>query len=325
MKISGKIGWPVLRLFAAGGLSLVTLSAQNAPSSAIATATAPATEYSPPLKGQAANAKPEHPELPTLWIIGDSTVRNGANNNGPKGQWGWGGPIEYYFDLNKINVINRAISGTGSRSFYTRYWKPMLPDIKKGDFVIMQFGANDNGAPASGGAPIRGVGDETLEVTGRSGEPETVHTFGWYMEQYVKETREKGATPIICSLTPRNMWTADGKFNRSEGTHVAWATAAAKATNTPYINLYELIARKSEAIGKDKATANYGPATGEYLHTVWSGAVSNAECVISGLEALKDNPLAKVLSARGQTVKPAPAECVDDNIALAKPAEPAAK
>jgi len=314
-----------LRVIAASGLGLTALHAQNAPTPAAAPAaasastTATTTEYSPPLLGQTANAMPANPALPTLWIIGDSTVRNGFNNNGPKGGWGWGGPIEYYFDLSKINVINRAISGIGSESFYGQYWKPMLATIKKGDFVIMQFGANDNGAP-SARVPIKGVGDETQEVSGV-----TIHTFGWYMEQYVKETREKGATPIVLSLTPRNKWTADGKFQRDEGTHVAWAAAAAKDSNAPYINLYELIARKSEEIGKDKVAAYYGPSPTEYLHTVWAGAVSNAECVISGIEALKDNSLAKTLSARGLAVKPAPAECVEDNLASAKPADAAAK
>jgi lysophospholipase L1-like esterase len=305
---------------AAAVAGLASLQAQSAAPAAASGAVSAATETSPPLLGQVPNALPVNAALPTLWIIGDSTVRNGANNNGPKGQWGWGGPIEYYFDLSKINVVNRAISGTSSRSFYTDRWKAVLDHVKKGDFVLMQFGANDNGSAITGKTSLHGAGAETQDANG-----ETVHTFGWYMEQYVKETREKGATPIICSLTPRNRWTADGKFQRDESTHVAWAAAAAKATNTPYINLYELIARKSEEIGKDKAATYYGPLPTEYLHTVWYGAVSNAECVISGLKALQDDPLAKVLSARGQAIKAAPAECVDDNVTPAKPTEVPAK
>ncbi len=299
-------------LFILGCLLGVALHGQEAP------AANPAPATSAPLLGQGANALPVNANLPTLWIIGDSTVRNGGGNNGPKGQWGWGGPLEYYFDLAKINVVNRAISGTSSRSFYTGQWSRVVSNIKKGDIVIMQFGANDNGTPTTTQTAIKGTGDETQEITNRSGQPETVHSFGWYMAQYVKETREKGATPIICSLTPRNRFTADGKFQRDENTHVAWAAATAQATNTPYINLYELIARKSEELGKDKVAAYYGPLPTEYLHTVWYGAVSNAECVVSGLKALKNDPLAEFFSARGQALKAAPAECVAANAATAK-------
>src|SRR5690349_14175520 len=51
--------------------------------------------YEPPMPARA--------DLPTLWLIGDSTVRNGSKgDNGPEGQWGWGAPITAYFDLSKI-------------------------------------------------------------------------------------------------------------------------------------------------------------------------------------------------------------------------------
>jgi len=61
-----------------------------------------------------------HPALPTLWIIGDSTVRNGQDT-GNNGQWGWGNPIASYFDQTKINVQNRALGGTSSRTFRNRH------------------------------------------------------------------------------------------------------------------------------------------------------------------------------------------------------------
>src|SRR5476649_664627 len=93
------------------------------------TAVTPTTD--PVLHGQAGNALPVNPALPTVWIIGDSTVRNGQGSNPGNGQWGWGAPIEYYFDRAKINVVNRAIGGTSSRSFYNASWKGVLSNIKK--------------------------------------------------------------------------------------------------------------------------------------------------------------------------------------------------
>ncbi len=243
--------------------------------------------YSPPM--------PANSSLPTLWLIGDSTVRNGtAGENGPTGQWGWGAPLTAYFDLKKINVVNRAFGGTSSRTFYNGFfWKDLKPRIKKGDFVILQFGANDNGG-AKGKGGLAGIGDET-----EMNADETVHSFGWYLKQFVAETRAQGATPIICSLTPRKGWSADGKqFKRDNGKHAAWAEQVAKGTNAPFIPLYDIIATQYEKLGTAKVDALYVPSPKENLHTGWEGAVANAECVVSGLKALPDNPLAKFLSPR---------------------------
>jgi lysophospholipase L1-like esterase len=245
---------------------------------------------------------PADPKLPTLWLIGDSTVRNGTMGDGTNmGQWGWGAPIVYYFDLKKINVVNRAFGGTSSRSFYEAQWKRMADLIKKGDVVIMQFGANDNSA-----ASIPGVGDDTKETTSRSGDPETLHSFGWYLKQYVKETRDKGGIPIIASLTPRKTWAADGtRLVGDSATHAGWAAQIAKDTGTPFVDLNELICIKYGHLGKEKVDQLYVPSPTERLHTGWDGAVVNAECVISGLKTLKDDPLANYFSARGTAIVPA--------------------
>lgn len=247
---------------------------------------------------------PAHADLPTLWIIGDSTVRNGTLGDGSNlNQWGWGAPIVAYFNLDKINVVNRAFGGTSSRSFYNGFfWQNLKPLIKKGDFVLLQFGANDNGG-ASGKGALKGTGNETEDTT-KNGKTETVHTFGWYLQQFVKETREQGGTPIICSLTPRKNWTAEGHFHRDNTTHVAWAEKTAQTTGTPLVNLYELIARKYESLGPEKVVSLYVPSPKENLHTGWDGAVVNAECVVAGLKGLKENPLAPYFSARANEVAP---------------------
>jgi lysophospholipase L1-like esterase len=241
---------------------------------------------------------PANSTLPTLWIIGDSTVRNGTLGDGSNmAQWGWGAPIVAYFDLDKINVVNRAFGGTSSRSFYTGFfWQNLRPQIKKGDFVLLQFGANDNGGAAGNGA-LKGIGTETESIE-RAGKTETVHTFGWYLQQFAKETREQGGVPIICSLTPRKAWTSDGHFRRDNTTHAAWAAEVAKNAKAPFVDLYELIARKYETLGAEKVDSLYVPSPIERLHTGWDGAVINAESVITGLKQLRNNPLASFLRVR---------------------------
>jgi lysophospholipase L1-like esterase len=209
--------------------------------------------------------------------------------------------VTVFFDATKINVVNRAFGGTSSRTFYSGFgWKSLQPEIKNGDFVIMQFGANDNGG-AKGKGGLNSVGDETEQNNG-----ETVHTFGWYLKQFVAETRARRATPIVCSLTPRKRWSSDGKqFERQNSTHAAWAEEVAKETHTPFIPLYDIIATKYEELGPAKVDALYVPSPKERLHTGWEGAVINAECVIAGLKALPDDPLEKFLSARSGAIAPA--------------------
>src|SRR5258708_37688763 len=80
---------------------------------------------------------------PTLFLIGDSTVRNG-NGTGANNQLGWGEPLAAYFDSAKIQVLNRARGGRSSRTFLTEgLWDQVLDNLKSCDFVIMQFVHND--------------------------------------------------------------------------------------------------------------------------------------------------------------------------------------
>lgn len=99
---------------------------------------------------------PANPKLPTLYLVGDSTVRNGRGD-GANGQWGWGEPLVDYFDPAKINVVNRAIGGRSSRTYITeQHWDELLGMLKPGDFVVFQFGHNDAG-PLDDASRARGT------------------------------------------------------------------------------------------------------------------------------------------------------------------------
>ena len=95
-----------------------------------------------------------------------------------------------------------------------------------------------------------------------------------------------------------------GHFRRDNTTHAAWAAEVAKQENVPFVDLYELIARKYEALGPEKVASLYVPSPKENLHTGWDGAVINAGCVIAGLKGLKEDPLAPYLSARAKAIAP---------------------
>ena len=248
---------------------------------------------------------PANPKLPTLFLIGDSTVRNGQGTGGG-GQWGWGDQLAPFFDTSKINVVNRALGGTTARTFYRDLWPRVLALVKPGDFVIMQFGTN--GGPVNDAARARGElhgsDDESQDITNLVTKKfETVHTFGWYEMKMTAEARAKGTTPMICSLIPRNSW-RDGKAGRS-GTNssAGWATEAARTANAPFIDLNEIIARHYDEMGQEKVNTLF--VAGQGPHTSLAGAETNAICVIAGLKGLKENPLVKFLSEKAASIAPA--------------------
>ncbi len=240
---------------------------------------------------------PKNSALPTLWLVGDSTVRNG-HGDGANGQWGWGDLLSMYFDTGKINVVNRAIGGRSSRTFITEgHWQDVLDLLKPGDFVLVQFGHNDSGplddtARARGTLP--GVGEETREIENPVlKRHETVHTYGWYMRQYVQQGKAKGATVIVCTLIPRKTW-KDGQIVRSGADSFGgWARTIAAQEHVAVVDLNEIIARQYDAMGQPAVEPMFGDP---HTHTSLEGAKLNARAVVIGLKLLKPDPLAPFFS-----------------------------
>src|SRR5262245_34615353 len=204
--------------------------------------------------GLSAAPAPSQAARPTIYLIGDSTVRNG-DATGANGQWGWGEPFVDWFDAAKVAVSNKAIGGRSSRTFLTEgRWDEVRNALKPGDFVLMQFGHNDGGELFKSNRPrasLKGTGDETQDgVVEMTGKAETVRTYGSYLRQYVREAKAKGATPIVLSLAPRSMW-KDGRIIRAESDYAKWAEDVARAESAAFIDLNDDVAKRYEAIGRD--------------------------------------------------------------------------
>src|SRR4051812_30755384 len=143
-------------------------------------------------------------ERPTLYIIGDSTVRNSN-----KEQWGWGTLLPEFFDSTKVSISNQAMAGRSTRTFIKEgRWDKVLSTLKKGDYVLMQFGHNEGSKPDTSRAGYRGVlkgnGEDSVQLTWPDGTPEVVHSYGWYLKKFIKDAKAKGATPVVLSMIPRN-------------------------------------------------------------------------------------------------------------------------
>jgi len=278
--------------------------------------TPPAAVNTDPARAVVTLPEPANPALPSLILIGDSTVRNGHDDGQGKaltGQWGWGHPLAEYFDRSRINIVNRAVGGLSSRTYITSgHWQRTLALVKRGDVVIMQFGHNDNNPvndSSRARGTLRGTGEEVEEIDNLlTQQHETVHTYGWYLRRFINDIHAKGATPIVCSPIPIKRWDAQGKTRRSRGDYAGWAALVAQEEGTGFIDLNELIAARYDALGHEAVMGLFPQMTPEEtVHTNMPGARLNAEVVVSGIQAMGLQPLVAALNDRGRAIAP-PAE-----------------
>ena len=241
---------------------------------------------------------------PVLFLVGNSTMRTGTMGNGNNGQWGWGYFEHEYFDENKITVENHALGGTSPRTFYKspELWARTLSGVRKGDYVFLELGHNDNGPIDEIRARSSYRPDGKLSITDDSVIiynkvrkcQDTVYTFGGYTRRFINEVRAKGAFPVLFTLTPRNAYEEDGKTIQRKLTDFTPAIfAIGKEMNVPVIDLNDISAKKLE---------QYGPWKTDYhffldkIHSSAYGARMNAASAAEGLDACTDPRLEELKS-----------------------------
>ena len=120
----------------------------------------------------------------TIFVIGDSTAAQ-KDTTGGKQERGWGMMLQQCFDADYIVVDNHAVNGRSSKSFIDEgRWDKVLAKIKPGDYVIIQFGHNDEKPQPA-----------------RHTEPGS--TFDYNLAKYVRETREHGGIPVLMNPVAR--------------------------------------------------------------------------------------------------------------------------
>ncbi len=255
-----------------------------------------------------------NPDLPTLFIAGDST----AAPNGNADIEGWGTPFADFFDATKVNIANRARGGRSSRTFITEgHWAKLLEELKSGDVVIIQFGHNDGGAinrePPGSDRPLRargslpGLGEETEAIDNAvTGQHEVVRTFGSYMQEMIDDVRNRGATPVLASLTVRDIW-KDGRVERGSGRYRQWIRELAARNELGFVDLTRLIADTYQELGEAAAKTFF---TADYVHTNDEGARLNAALMVSGLKGLRRGKLDRLDEWLNRTGSDVPADSI---------------
>ncbi|MBV8859579.1 MAG: rhamnogalacturonan acetylesterase [Acidobacteria bacterium] len=127
----------------------------------------------------------------TVFIAGDSTAANKAENKRP--ETGWGEQLQKHFDAKKVRVDNRALNGRSTKTFIAEgRWQALIDSVKPGDYVLIQFGHNDQPKEKASHTP-----------------PED---FRRNLERFVDEVRAKKATPVLLTPVMRRRFDEKGVF-----------------------------------------------------------------------------------------------------------------
>ncbi len=180
-------------------------------------------------------------DKPVVYLAGDSTVQTYGERYKP--QQGWGYYLGNYFTDN-VSVSNQSIAGRSSRKFYEEgRWKTIADSLKSGDFVMIQFAINDAGANNA---------DRYAPTCGNVDNPSS-GSYEWYMTQYIKETKEKGATPILVTTTLGMKAYSNGRFVNSYTNYIDACKGLSRKYNVPCIDLNTLMVNHYNAVGYDTA------------------------------------------------------------------------
>lgn len=179
-------------------------------------------------------------QKPTLFLVGDSTMADKKDpDKNPEHGWG---QILPTLMTNTISIQNHAANGRSSKSFRTEgLWDKVYTQLKKGDYVIIQFGHND----------------QKSEDPERFTNPTTQYRAN--LERYVKETREKGATPILMTSIVRRNFNENGVLIDTHNLYPIIVRMVAKDLDVPFVDMQQ----ETEEI-----VLSYGPEKSKelYLH-----------------------------------------------------------
>lgn len=166
----------------------------------------------------------------TIYTIGDSTMANKKNPE-ENPEHGWAQVLQQFFN-NNATIDNRAVNGRSSRSFISEgKWDSVLKTLKKGDYVFIQFGHND----------------QKEKSPDRYTNPHTAYRHN--LIKYVLDTREKGAIPVLMSSIVRRNFNEFGTLIDTHGDYPLETRLVAMQYDVPFIDMQYLTEQLEESYG----------------------------------------------------------------------------
>ncbi len=216
--------------------------------------------------------------IPRLYVIGDSTAASYPDDRAPL--TGWAQVLQDYLDPTCILVDNRARSGRSSKSFLEEgAWTPIREALKPGDYVFIQFGHND----------------QKQDDPARYTDPAT--TYRAFLTQFVQETRDAGALPVLMTSINRNAWDDRGQLMNSLGNYPKAVRELATNLQTPLIDLHELTRQRFQELGPERTrdlflyldageSPNYPEGKSDGTHLCAEGATAVCDLVARAIRSL---------------------------------------
>lgn len=222
----------------------------------------------------------------TIYTIGDSTMANKPDTD-QNPERGWAQVLPMFFN-EKVSIINKAVNGRSTRSFIDQgRWQEVYQSLKPGDYVFIQFGHND----------------QKFKSPDRYTNPHTAYRHN--LIKFVKQTREKGATPILFSSIVRRNFNEHGTLIDTHGAYPLETRLVALEYDVEFIDLQFLTERLEMAYGQEKSKSlhlHYAPGEIAYYpngkkdntHLSVKGANEVSKLVINHLKSTK-HPLSQYL------------------------------
>lgn len=225
----------------------------------------------------------------TIYTIGDSTM---ANKKDPdrNPEHGWGQVLQPFFKDN-FTVDNKAVNGRSSKSFINeKRWDSIYKKLKKGDYVFIEFGHND----------------QKIEDSTRYTNPHT--TYRYNLIRFVNESREKGAIPVLLSSIARRNFNEKGVLVPTHGEYPLETRLVAQQYNVPFIDLEYYTELLEESYGPEKSkqlhlhfkageNPYYDKDKADDTHLSLKGARAIAQIVVNQINQSKDPSLDKLKKA----------------------------
>ena len=203
------------------------------------------------------------PDVPTLFLAGDSTVTDQPREPGAS----WGQMLPRWFQPT-LAVANHAESGETLKSFLTELrLDKLLGLLRRGDYLLLQFGHNDSKANWP----------QTYAEAGT--------TYNAYLKVFIAEARRRGATPILFSPVQRRQFGPDGKIRNSHGDYPAAVAQVAREENVPFIDLSAISAQFYEALGSEKSPLAFSAGGRDVTHHNNYGAYQLAKAVVAAVRS----------------------------------------
>jgi lysophospholipase L1-like esterase len=165
----------------------------------------------------------------TIHLVGDSTMADKPKLELPERGWG---QLFREFVKPSAKVHNHAVNGRSTKSFIDEgRWQRVVDELKTGDWVIIQFGHNDEKS------------EDSTRYTKPDGE------YRANLERFIRETRARGGDPILATSVVRRRWSEDGKLVDTHGEYPGVVRKVAEEQKVPLLDMQQLTAELEESHG----------------------------------------------------------------------------